>query len=68
MLSGKIRNNIAIGDLVELVQKQHQKSGELTEGIVKKFLTKSQNHPHGIKVMLTDGTVGRVQNIIEDDD
>ncbi len=65
---GNKRSNIKLGDLVEVVQKQHQRSGELTEGLVKKVLTKSPNHPHGIKVMLTDGTVGRVQNIIEDDD
>ena len=61
MKSGNKRSNIAIGDLVEAIQKQDQRSGELTEGLVKKFLTKSSSHPHGIKVMLTDGTVGRVK-------
>ncbi|MCK5847231.1 MAG: YwbE family protein [Bacteroidales bacterium] len=68
MVSGQKRSNISIGDLVEIVQKQDQQSGELTEGIVKKFLTKSPSHPHGIKVMLTDGTVGRVKTIIEEED
>ncbi len=68
MKSGQKRSDISIGDLVEVVQKNHQRSGELTEGFVKKFLTKSPSHPHGIKVMLTDGIVGRVQNIIEEED
>jgi uncharacterized repeat protein (TIGR03833 family) len=58
------RSNIAIGITVEIVQKHHQRTGELTEGIVKKILTKSPNHPHGIKVMLDNGIVGRVKNII----
>jgi uncharacterized repeat protein (TIGR03833 family) len=63
--SGKINKDVEIGDIVEIVQKHHQRSGELTEGEVKKKLTKSPNHPHGIKVQLTTGEVGRVQNIIE---
>ncbi len=67
MKSGNIRSNIKIGDLVEVIQKQDQRSGELTEGFVKKFLTKSPSHPHGIKVMLTDGRVGRVKNVIEEE-
>jgi uncharacterized repeat protein (TIGR03833 family) len=50
---------------VEIVQKHHQRSGELTDGIVKRILTKSGNHPHGIKVMLETGEVGRVQNILD---
>ena len=66
-LDGKNRKNIHIGDLVEIVQKQHQRSCELTEGVVKKILTKSANHPHGIKVMLESGEVGRVKAIIEED-
>jgi uncharacterized repeat protein (TIGR03833 family) len=45
--------------------KQHQRSGTLTEGIVKDILTNSFTHPHGIKVRLTDGKVGRVQSIIK---
>ena len=60
-LDGKYRKNINIGNTVEVVQKQHQRSGELTEGIVKRFLTKSPNHPHGIKVQLETGIVGRVK-------
>ncbi len=66
--SGKNRKNIQIGLLVEVVQKQHQRSGELTEGFVKRILTNSAKHPHGIKVMLDTGEVGRVQNIIEEDE
>ena len=64
MSEGSNRSNIAIGITVEIVQKHHQRTGELTEGIVKKILTKSSNHPHGIKVMLDNGIVGRVKNII----
>lgn len=60
-LSGKYRKNIKVGDLVDVVQKNHQRSGELTEGIVKRILTNSAQHPHGIKVMLDSGEVGRVQ-------
>ncbi len=57
------REHIKPGILVMIVQKQDQRSGKLTEGIVKKVLTKSANHPHGIKVMLEDGIVGRVKEI-----
>lgn len=64
MSEGKNRANITIGDEVEVVQKHHQSSGELTHGIVKKILTNSKTHPHGIKVMLESGIVGRVKNII----
>lgn len=65
-MNGQNRADIHIGQLVEVVQKHHQRSGELTEGVVKKILTKSPKHTHGIKVMLDDGTVGRVKNILED--
>lgn len=65
MLSGNNRKDIQIGIEVEVVQKHHQRTGELTEGIVKKILTNSPTHPHGIKVMLEDGIVGRVKHIIE---
>ncbi|WP_317173485.1 YwbE family protein [Echinicola arenosa] len=68
MLDGKKRSDIKIGDLVEVVQKHHQRTGELTEGLVKRILTKSPNHPHGIKVQLDTGEVGRVKNIIEEED
>ena len=63
-MDSRIRKNINIGDEVEIVQKQHQRTGELTEGFVKRILTKSPNHPHGIKVMLETGEVGRVQRVI----
>lgn len=65
MPNGQNRKDIQIGIEVEVVQKHHQRSGELTEGIVKKILTNSPTHPHGIKVMLEGGIVGRVKNIIE---
>lgn len=61
---GRSRRDVQIGKEVEIVQKQDQRTGELTEGIVKRILTKSANHPHGIKVMLETGEVGRVKNII----
>ena len=63
-MDGKKRSNISIGAKVKVVQKQHQRSGELTEGVVAKLLTNSANHPHGIKVMLEDGIVGRVKEVI----
>ncbi|MBL4593259.1 MAG: YwbE family protein [Flavobacteriales bacterium] len=65
MSDGKNRKDIQIGCEVEVVQKHHQRTGELTEGIVKKILTNSPTHSHGIKVMLEGGIVGRVKNIIE---
>ena len=61
---GKYRKNIKFGYEVEIVQKHHQRTGELTQGTVKKLLTKSPSHPHGIKVMLDDGKVGRVKNVL----
>jgi uncharacterized repeat protein (TIGR03833 family) len=60
------RSNIKIGDWVEIVLKKDQRTGELTEGQVKRILTNSSFHPHGIKVMLNTGEVGRVKNILED--
>lgn len=65
-MPGQQRKNIQIGAEVEIVQKNHQRTGELTDGIVKRILTKSPIHPHGIKVMLETGEVGRVKNIIEE--
>ena len=62
-MDGRNRNNIKIGSKVLVVEKQNQRSGKLTEGIVSKLLTNSKNHPHGIKVMLEDGVVGRVKEI-----
>ncbi len=61
---GTLRNNIEPGQEVEIVQKHHQRNGELTFGIVKRILTKSTNHPHGIKVQLVSGEVGRVKEIL----
>lgn len=63
-MDGTNRGNIKIGSKVRVVQKQHQKTGELTEGVVKRILTNSSNHHHGIKVMLEDGVIGRVKEII----
>lgn len=62
-MSGTLRKNINKGTNVAVVQKQHQRSGELTQGIVKDLLTNSQTHPHGIKVRLESGVVGRVKQI-----
>jgi uncharacterized repeat protein (TIGR03833 family) len=62
-MDGTIRKNIKVGAKVLVVQKQDQRSGKLTEGIVQKLLTNSQIHPRGIKVMLEGGIVGRVKEI-----
>ena len=59
------RSHVKPGIRVKIVLKQDQRSGKLTEGIVKNILTNSSTHPHGIKVRLTDGKVGRVQTIIK---
>lgn len=61
---GRIRKNIQIGSQVEIVQKQDQRTGKLTSGVVQKILTKSANHPHGIKVQLASGEVGRVKQVV----
>ena len=63
-MDNKKRINIKQGLNVDIVLKQDQRSGKLTNGIVKDILTNSPFHPHGIKVRLTSGEVGRVQNII----
>lgn len=63
-MNGKTRTAIRPGAQVQVVQKQDQRSGKLTEGIVQDILTKSPNHPHGIKVRLAGGVVGRVQEIL----
>ncbi len=62
-MDGNRRANIKIGANVSIVLKQDQRSGELTEGVVAKILTNSPNHPHGIKVRLESGEVGRVKQI-----
>lgn len=58
------RSEIHIGSRVQIVEKQNQPTGILTEGVVVKLLTKSPTHPHGIKVVITGGKVGRVQAIL----
>lgn len=63
MADGSSRSDIQIGVEVEVVQKHDQRSAKLTSGVVKRILTKSANHPHGIKVMLESGEVGRVKNV-----
>lgn len=63
MSDGQNRKDIRAGMAVSIVLKQDQRTGKLTKGIVKDILTKSPNHPHGIKVRLMDGQVGRVQAI-----
>ncbi|MGG1551243.1 YwbE family protein [Paenibacillus ferrarius] len=63
-MNGQLRKNIVPGLQVNIVLKQDQRSGKLTKGIVKELLTNSPTHPHGIKVRLTDGQVGRVKEIL----
>ena len=63
-MSGTNRADIKVGARVKVVQKQDQCTGNLTEGIVRNILTKSGTHPHGIKVRLESGIVGRVKEII----
>lgn len=63
-MSGQNRADIKIGAKVKVVLKSDQRTEKLTEGTVAKILTKSSYHPHGIKVMLEGGAVGRVQEII----
>ena len=58
------RSEITPGKRVSIVEKQNQPTGARSEGVVSRILTKSPSHPHGIKVMLTDGRVGRVQEIL----
>lgn len=64
-MNGTKRTNIKPGSHVRIVLKQDQRTGKLTEGIVKDILTKSPTHPHGIKVRLQSGQVGRVKEILE---
>lgn len=67
-MDGKIRSNIKTGALVDIVLKKDQPTGRLTRGRVGRILTNSKTHPHGIKVMLQDGQVGRVQVIVEEEE
>ena len=64
-MNGTKREDLKPGMHVKIVLKEDQRTGELTEGIVKDILTKSPNHPHGIKVRLETGEVGRVKEIVE---
>lgn len=64
-MNGQNRANIKPGIIVLVVLKQDQSTGKLTKGVVKDILTKSPTHPHGIKVRLVDGQVGRVKEIVE---
>lgn len=66
MKNGQRRADIRPGIRVRVVQKQDQRTGRLTEGVVRDLLTKSSTHPHGIKVRLEGGIVGRVQEILDD--
>ena len=63
-MKGNLRKNIKPGLAVSIVEKQNQRNGQLTTGIVKDILTNSTQHPHGIKVRLTSGKIGRVKEII----
>ncbi|MEA4972470.1 hypothetical protein SDC9_197432 [bioreactor metagenome] len=63
-MNGQNRSDVKIGAKVKIVLKADQRTGKLTEGTVGRILTNSSFHPHGIKVMLTDGQVGRIQEII----
>lgn len=67
-MDGTKRSNIRSGIRVNIVLKADQRSGRLTEGIVRDILTSSPTHHHGIKVRLEDGQVGRVKEILEDED
>jgi uncharacterized repeat protein (TIGR03833 family) len=67
MADGKKRKEIRPGLTVSIVLKQDQRTGKLTRGVVKDILTNSATHPHGIKVRLTNGQVGRVQVVEEED-
>lgn len=64
LMNGQTRSNIKPGMTVLIVLKQDQSTGKLTKGVVKDILTKSPTHPHGIKVRLESGAVGRVKEIV----
>jgi uncharacterized repeat protein (TIGR03833 family) len=63
-MNGTLRKDIKVGYLVEIVEKQNQRSDDRTEGYIARILTKSPQHPHGIKVRLETGEVGRVKAIL----
>jgi len=66
-MDGTERKNVKPGLTVDFVLKQDQRTGRLTRGVVKDVLTKSPYHPHGIKVRLETGEVGRVKEVVEED-
>ena len=65
-MDGRFSANVRPGLRVRIVEKQNQRTGTLTEGVVQRLLTKSSQHPHGIKVLLVNGIVGRVKEILGD--
>lgn len=65
-MEGKFRTDIKLGSQVKVIQKVDQKTGNMIEGIVKEILTNSYSHPYGIKVLLENGIIGRVKEIIDD--
>ena len=65
-MNGQNRADVKVGAWVQVVRKADQPTGRLTEGVVMRLLTRSSFHPHGIKVMLEDGRVGRVKEILHD--
>ncbi|MDA3943495.1 MAG: YwbE family protein [Bacteroidetes bacterium] len=62
-MEGQNRTSIKPGDTVDIIKKEHQRSGILTTGVVQQILTKSASHPHGIKVRLSSGEIGRVKSV-----
>jgi len=66
VMDGTTRANLRPGMKVKIVQKRDQRTGALTEGIIKAILTNSPKHPHGIKVLLESGIVGRVKEVIQE--
>jgi uncharacterized repeat protein (TIGR03833 family) len=64
-LDGRSRKDIRVGSEVDIQLKKDQRTGRLTRGVVERILTASAHHPHGIKVRLTDGRVGRVKNVVQ---
>lgn len=63
-MDARLRNNVRVGLTVDVVTKADQQTGRLTRGVVAQILTKSPTHPHGIKVRLQDGQVGRVKHVV----
>jgi len=66
VMDGTTRANLRPGMKVKIIQKRDQRTGALTEGIIKAILTSSPKHPHGIKVLLESGIVGRVKEVIQE--